>query len=510
MHNIIGNPEEGVFKEVGNGNVYAEKDNQYSFGFLGSLSSWQPGRVKQLDFLTTENGAGLSGAAKPAAITLGIGGNDAGFGDVIKACSTPNTCSQAIIGSAESDRLALTIASLKPRLIDTYNTVKKTSPQSRIYVHGYPRFVTPGGDCALNVPFDTAEISLIDRGVRYMNQTVKAAAQESGVYYVDVENILDGVNLCNGDNEVTRAFNGLTTGNDIDFKICRPINGCFGNESFHPNHLGHEGYAVEVMAQTEKLTKAMPQPVKKEFPVPDYFGLAASTIVSSLNDGTFTGIIPEYGALIESVDTNSITIRWSGLEPDTQVIIQLHSKPITIGSTTVNSDGTVSLVVELPENTEPGAHQIHLTGIDTAGEVVQIYEQIVVGQSENDFDGDGLNNDIDSCPTVINSSVDLDQDGIDDACDNDVVLLQVDVPANDSTQEDAESKGVPNRETVAGTDQELGINSGGVLGVSTDTTIGQKDQLLIASGTAGLKNLLAGVFVLISALLIQIKMNQKY
>ena len=73
-------------------------------------------------------------------ITITIGGNDAGFGDVIRACAVPllgnldSTCNQ--------DDLALDWAQVQDRVKDVLVKVRESAPRASVYVLGYPP-ITP-------------------------------------------------------------------------------------------------------------------------------------------------------------------------------------------------------------------------------------------------------------------------------------------------------------------------------------------------------------------------------
>src|SRR5690606_4894978 len=148
----------------------------------------------------------------PKIITIGIGGNDAGFGSFLNACLQPLTCEYARPGSPKATQLAVQIASNKQRLVRTYEAVKSSAPDAAVYVHGYPIFIRgTGGSCGLNVGLSDEERQLAAGAIRYMNQVVRAAAKEAGVIYIDVEDIFEGGRLCD---DGSKYFNGITAGND--------------------------------------------------------------------------------------------------------------------------------------------------------------------------------------------------------------------------------------------------------------------------------------------------------
>lgn len=94
-----------------------------------------------------------------------------------------------------------------------------------------------------------------------------------------------------------------------------------------------------------------------------------------------------------------------------------------------------ALVVGLAGCTSDGDAVVEGSGSDVAGDTQTF-----------DTDGDGVLNNADSCPTVANSGVDADADGIDDACDTNI-----------GTSSDTDGDGVLNSDdncpTVANADQ---------------------------------------------------------
>lgn len=498
MHNVKGESKQGLVLSIGDIEVFKNSDNQYYFSNTGSLSRWQPGRVRQLDHLLSLNGAGYQvGQQKPEVITIGIGGNDAGFGDIIKACVGMGTCDVAQPQSPQSAQLAITIAQLKPKLTETYAQIKQASPDSRVYVHGYPNFVRGyGGSCGVNVRFDVRETAMIEEGIRYMNSVVEAAARTAGVSYVDITDIFTGRRLCDDVHNDGKAVNGATAGDDKDIKIfgksiCVPKNGCVGNESYHPNSLGHELYRQEILRQTQNFSVPMPPAAPTMYPLPkvEMYGVDAHAAVSSLNDsGSAQSItITEPKDFVRFAE-GSLTVNQGGFLAGSSVRIEIHSTPQVLDEVIANENGIIDATILLPETLEAGAHQIQLYGINEFGENTNYYQQIVVGENSEDFDDDEIANETDPCPYIENSLIDEDGDGVDDACDPEVFL------SDESIQEfpidDAEpiDKGVPNGEAIVGNEQ---VTGGAVLGVSTEAkTLG---AVLAQTGSNSAGYIVAGL-----------------
>ena len=176
------------------------------------------------------------------------------------------------------------MAGNKQRLVNTYRQVKAAAPEARLYVHGYPQFIRGGGgECANNVRLDDNERAFAARAIQYMNDIVEAAAKEAGVYYVDVEGMLDGNRLCDyGDMFV----NGVTKGNDKKLPVdSKYLLATIGNESFHPNPKGFVRYKDAILHQTDYLASSMPAAKSTDIPLPpiDVFGEEANIQVAAMN-----------------------------------------------------------------------------------------------------------------------------------------------------------------------------------------------------------------------------------
>lgn len=443
IHNIIG--AVGEKQDDGDGNDFAISDNQYRFDKDFLMGIWQPGAVKQISTLVeyTFINDQLREKFSPEVITIGIGGNDAGFGDFMAACVTPGTCELAQPSSKKSSDALVRIAQNHNRLVDTYKKVKLSAPDARIYVHGYPKFVEGvGGYCAVNVRLDDQERLYVENVIHYMNEVVSSAAREAGVAYVDVENIFDRQKLCSGVTQDEILMNGVTAGNDVRLPeesaalsaiglkngIC--LRACIGRESYHPKPTGFVKYKEAILAQTNNLTAQMPVAASEPIPVPGaFFGSLAINKIIEMN--TQGGFPVKEQVLVEDLitgfqfSTKTISLNLGSLAPNSSFELVIESTPVSLGRFTSNADGVFVTSVSLPDTIGPGHHELHIIGRDTTGRSVDYYRPFILGSSEADFDGDGVLDTQDSCSAIQNSNTDIDVDGVDDACDENPIAPSV-------------------------------------------------------------------------------------
>ena len=370
-----------------------------------ALANFLPGYVDQLDFV---------GYYQPKAIVLSVFGNDVDMIGKLKSCIkiTPGTCF-----STYEDRLEFVreVERAFPKLVNTYTKLKAAgSPDSRIYVSGYPQIAKAGGDCAVNVQMDQSELQFTQQAIDYLDSVIKAASAKAGVFYVDAQDAFYGHRLCEaGPGSV--AMNGLTAGNDIPKRLGGPI----GSESYHPNPFGHQLLENKVLAATANLTAPMPA-AEPSAGLPAEAGLP---ILNAPHSGRAVNATEYDPALTPELAYRQVPTGVSvdgaahGLAPGATLQAELHSAPINLGSYKTDSSGNLAAKFTIPAGTPTGYHSLHLYGTDLTGQSIDVYDVIYVAGSADDLDGDGLADSTQKCVGVEPSGQDFDQDGVDDACD---------------------------------------------------------------------------------------------
>jgi lysophospholipase L1-like esterase len=352
---------------------------QSQAALLGSImSDYSPGYVAQQRFLQQY---------QPAITTVSIGGNDIGFGDILQHCVAPhisahhsaNTCF-----STYEERLEVTnlIGRTVPRWIALYKQLLHEAPGTTLYVIGYPQIVYDQGNCALNVHLDAAELEFSEELIDYLNGAIKQATDAAGVHYIDISQALVGHRLCEAASYDV-AVNGLTAGTDsgpLGLRI-------FGQESYHPNALGHALIEQAILKQTNNF---------RSFTI-----TAAGSETQSLLNAPKTGrsintLVPDDNltAGVVQIDRNVSAVAngsRDGLVPNSVYSIRLDgaSGPI-VSSVTSNEYGDISANLSLPSDTVPGEHTIDITGSNQAGEAVDVTQPIYVPASDSDADGDSI------------------------------------------------------------------------------------------------------------------------
>lgn len=71
---------------------------------------------------------------------------------------------------------------------------------------------------------------------------------------------------------------------------------------------------------------------------------------------------------------------------------------------------------------------MHIYGKNIAGEPIDIYKNVLLVASPDDYDGDGVPNTSDTCTFIVSSGLDVDQDGVDDACDGEILEAPIVAP----------------------------------------------------------------------------------
>lgn len=365
-----------------------------------------PGYISQQRFV---------GHYQPRVVTVSIGGNDIGFGDLLQRCVMPHisrhTSDSTCYNTYESRKEVVQLVDRTiPRWIALYKQLRASNPGGHIYAIGYPSIASDIGACGRNVNLGKSELAFAEELLAYLNGAIAQAAGEAGVTYVDIGRALDGHRLCEA-NAAAMAVNGLTAGRDSGpFGI-----GVLGRESYHPNALGHQLITQTILLQTANLTSrdltTSPESSTDNL-------LDAPKSGRSLNRLALdNAMAPD---VLHGDDQFTITADGArnGLKPNTNYTIRLNGvSGMLLANVSSNASGNITTRVSLPAGTAAGGHSLDIFGVGQDDEPVNVTQSIYVSHSAEDPDGDGLENDVDSCPYAINSGQDTDRDSLDDVCD---------------------------------------------------------------------------------------------
>ncbi|GAA1871105.1 SGNH/GDSL hydrolase family protein [Myceligenerans crystallogenes] len=170
------------------------------------------------DVTTTQLGA-LTSATKY--VTISVGGNDAGFADVITECALPGWASDC--AGAVAEARSIVTNTLPGRLNTLYSAIRTKAPAAKVVVVGYPKIFN-GEDCDWLTFFSPADEAALNDGVVLINSVMRAAATAKGFTFADPVGGFTGHAVCDS----TEWINGFSS----------PV-----VESYHPNRLGHaNGY----------------------------------------------------------------------------------------------------------------------------------------------------------------------------------------------------------------------------------------------------------------------------
>ncbi|MDO9410115.1 SGNH/GDSL hydrolase family protein [Patulibacter sp.] len=154
-------------------------------------------------------------------VSISIGGNDAGFADVLTECALPawaSNCAAAVTTAQNYIR-----NTLPAKLNSVYAQIKSRAPSAKVAVLGYPRIFN-GEDCNAATFFSPADETSLNATADLMRTTIRGRAQAYGFSFGDVIPGFVGHAVC----DTSAWLNGFSN----------PI-----GESYHPNVTGHRsGY----------------------------------------------------------------------------------------------------------------------------------------------------------------------------------------------------------------------------------------------------------------------------
>ncbi|GAA2227570.1 MULTISPECIES: SGNH/GDSL hydrolase family protein [Kitasatospora] len=184
-------------------------------------------------------------------VTLGIGGNDAGFAEVLGRCAeeglkrslvagltgeptADSPCRGHYTGADGRDQLQQRVDAVGERLGELLREVKRRSPQARVYVVGYPELLPADpASCGATLGRSVAagDIAFLNEKEQQLNAMLRQRAEAAGAGYVDTYAPSSGHDMCAG--EANRWI--------------EPPFPAHGLAPVHPNAVGQQGMAAAVL-----------------------------------------------------------------------------------------------------------------------------------------------------------------------------------------------------------------------------------------------------------------------
>ncbi|NUU20426.1 MAG: SGNH/GDSL hydrolase family protein [Streptomycetaceae bacterium] len=166
-------------------------------------------------------------------VTLQIGGNDIGFGDILKTCITASLsnpfgspCRDKYTAGG-TDQLLQRIQATAPKIAAAVQAIRERSPQAEVLLLGYPAILPDTGyGCWPKVPIAYNDVPYLRSTQKALNSMIARQAGANGAAYVDVYKPSIGHDACQSSSK--RWVEGLST----------PM--------FHPNAAGHAAMAAVV------------------------------------------------------------------------------------------------------------------------------------------------------------------------------------------------------------------------------------------------------------------------
>ncbi|SDY14148.1 GDSL-like Lipase/Acylhydrolase family protein [Amycolatopsis xylanica] len=163
-------------------------------------------------------------------VTIQVGGNDAGFVDVLKQCILTIDDKDCVNRVEQAKNIARTTVS--PALATTYAAVRQAAPSAKVIVVGYPRMYKIGGNCGIFGLSDT-ERTALNSAADVIAEITAARAADAGFTFLDARGTFDGHGICTSTPWLT----------SLEWSKL--------DESYHPNTAGHRsGYLAPLTAIT--------------------------------------------------------------------------------------------------------------------------------------------------------------------------------------------------------------------------------------------------------------------
>ncbi|MFF0792490.1 SGNH/GDSL hydrolase family protein [Streptomyces spiralis] len=156
-------------------------------------------------------------------VSITIGGNDAGFSDVMTTCvlQSDSSCLSRI-----NTAKAYVDTTLPGKLDNLYSVIRAKSPNAHVVVIGYPRFYLLGQFC---LGLSDTKRSAINGAADHLDAAIAKIAANHGFTFGDVRTTFSGHEICSGSSWL-HSVNWFNIG-----------------ESYHPTASGQSGGYLPVL-----------------------------------------------------------------------------------------------------------------------------------------------------------------------------------------------------------------------------------------------------------------------
>ncbi|MFI5571438.1 SGNH/GDSL hydrolase family protein [Streptomyces sp. NPDC051740] len=156
-------------------------------------------------------------------VSISVGGNDAGFSDVMTTCvlQSDSSCLSRIATAK-----AYVDSTLPGRLDSVYSAIRDRAPNAEVVVIGYPRFYKLGTSC---IGLSETKRKAINDAADHLDNAIAQRAGAHGFTFGDVRPTFTGHEICSGSSWL-HSVDWLNIGN-----------------SYHPTAAGQSGGYLPVL-----------------------------------------------------------------------------------------------------------------------------------------------------------------------------------------------------------------------------------------------------------------------
>jgi GDSL-like Lipase/Acylhydrolase family len=169
-------------------------------------------------------------------VSVTIGGNDAGFAQVLTYCLTNKTTCESNYNSDDGNNLYTKIDNLELSLEDAYRAMQNAAPNASIVAVTYPDIFQPGTTCPGVGNLPVPDVQFLISLTLYLDNTIVNAAQAAGINVLDERYAFTGHELCSANPWVIGLPDGFQPGTSV----------LDSSAWFHPNSYGHEQIATDL------------------------------------------------------------------------------------------------------------------------------------------------------------------------------------------------------------------------------------------------------------------------